>query len=148
MKLPPRPRIKVGFTRKLKLTVLDASFAICKLAPDVPIPSWASGGSFLSVTRTPEELSIVCEQDLVPETANSQRDWRCLQVAGPLNLSEAGILASLSFPLAEAGINIFTISTVNTDYILVPAQALKRTEAILSQQGHHVENDETRNTSV
>src|SRR5260370_32610873 len=120
--------------------VLDAGFAICKLPPDVPIPSWASAGSFLSVTRTSDELSVVCHQDEVPKTVECQRDWRCLRIAGPLNFSEVGILASLVTPLAEAGISVFVISTFNTDYILVPGHALKRAVAVLNEEGHIVEN--------
>lgn len=119
--------------------VLDASFAICKIPPDAPIPSWASGASFMTVTRTPDELSVVCHQDEIPRTVECQRDWRCLRIAGPVNFSEVGILASLVTPLAEAGISVFVISTFNTDYLLVPGQALKRTLAILNKMGHVIE---------
>jgi hypothetical protein len=120
-----------------KLTLLPDTFAICRLDANAAIPSWAAtGGTFFSITRTAEELSIVCQQSLVADGVQSERDWRCLQLAGPIPFSTVGVLASLVQPLADAGISVFAVSTFDTDYLLVKAVDLERTIKALEQKGH------------
>lgn len=114
---------------------MPGTFAICRLDSDAPIPEWAHIG-FFSITRTPDELSIVCKEEIVPEGVTGEKGWRCLQVMGPLDFALTGILASLAAPLAEAGISIFAISTYDTDYFLV--KELNRAIAVLSNSGHNV----------
>jgi hypothetical protein len=91
------------------------------------------------VTRTDEELSIVLPEDSVPMDWKAERGWRCLKVLGPLDLGLVGILASLTSPLAEAGIPIFALSTYDTDYLLVHDADLARATGALSLSGHIVE---------
>lgn len=122
----------------LTLSVIKGKMAICRLAPDAAFPQWASGGGFLSVTRTDDELSVVCPQTAVPEEIRADRGWRCLKVAGPLDLALTGVLASLTNPLAEARINIFAISTFDTDYLLVKEENLARAIGVLTESGHRV----------
>src|SRR5438270_11804407 len=98
----------------LRLFILKDPLAICKLPSNADIPPWASLGTFNSITRTHDELSIVCLQEAVPEEARSERGWRALQVDGPLAFSMVGVLASLLNPLAEAGISVFVLSTFDT----------------------------------
>src|SRR4051794_39459756 len=88
----------------LRLRVLDGLLAICKLPPDVPIPHWAVQGDLFSVTRTADELSIVCRQHYVPDDIQCEGDWRCLRVAGAMPFTIVGVLASLTAPLASAAI--------------------------------------------
>jgi hypothetical protein len=120
----------------LTLTVLPGTYAVCRLAPEDSLPGWATSGGFFSITRTSDELSVVCEQGGVPEGVTCEGDWRCLQVRGPLDFGLTGILASLAAPLAEAGISIFAISTYDTDYVMVKAADLERATAELSRSGH------------
>jgi hypothetical protein len=117
---------------------MPATFGICRLDKDAPIPEWAHIG-FSSITRTPDELSIVCKEEIVPERVICERGWHCLQVMGPLDFALTGILASLAAPLAEAGISIFAISTYDTDYFLV--KELNRAIAVLSDAGHNVRSE-------
>lgn len=123
---------------KLTLTLLPYELAICRLPRDAPLPGWTSKGGFLSVTRTDDELSIVCAEAGVPGEVNADRGWRCLKVAGPLDLALTGILASLANPLAEAKINIFAVSTFDTDYLLVKRENLDRAADVLTRSGHRV----------
>ncbi len=118
-----------------QLTLLPDTFAICRLNADAAIPAWATTGEFLSITRTSEELSIVCLQSLVPDGIRCERDWRCLQLAGPIPFSTVGVLASLVQPVAEAGISVFAISTFDTDYLLVKAANFKGAIDALRQHG-------------
>jgi hypothetical protein len=109
----------------------DTLFAVARLDPRAAIPGWAS--DFFAVTRTADELSIVCPQDAVPADATAERDFRILMVEGPLDFALTGVLASIATPLAEAGISIFAISTYETDYVMVrAAQFTAAVEALQS----------------
>ena len=122
----------------LNLSLLPNRYAICRLSSEAPIPDWAGPDDFLSITRTADELSIVCAEAGIPDGVKCDRGWRCLKVAGPLDLSLTGVLASLANPLAEARINIFAISTFDTDYLLVKAENLALAAEVLIQSGHRV----------
>ncbi len=120
----------------LTLSLLPARYAICRLEPEEAIPPWAGNVGFVSVTRTSEELSIACAEANVPEGVPSDRGWRCLKVEGPLDLSLTGVLASLAGPLAEARVNIFAISTYDTDYLLIKDDKVSRAIEVLRAAGH------------
>lgn len=112
--------------RRFTLDVLPGEFAVCRLAADAPVPAWATGGPFVSVTRTADELSVVCPAAGVPTGARHEPGWRCLRLAGPIPFTEVGVLAALLAPLATAGVGVFAVSTFDTDYILVKAADLGR----------------------
>jgi hypothetical protein len=95
-------------------------------------------GELLSITRTREELSIVCAQQAIPEGITAHGGFCCLKVQGPLDFTLVGILASLALPLAQAGISIFAISTYDTDYLLLPEASLERAVIVLAQSGHTI----------
>jgi hypothetical protein len=120
------------------LYVFDTLLAVCRLAPDAPVPVWAAGEPFSSVTRTADELSVVCPSAAVPATVPASRDWRALRVDGPLDLALVGVMAALAGPLAAAGVSIFPIATHDTDWILVPDAQLARACDALAQAGHEV----------
>jgi len=117
------------------LELLNTVFAIARLKPTDPVPGW---GELFSVTRTPDELSIVCDAALVPQEVQCQRGWRALKIEGPLDFSMVGVLASLATPLARAEIPIFVISTFDTDYILVRESNLDRAVEVLESEDHAV----------
>jgi len=122
----------------LTLSVLHARYAICRLDPKEEVPSWANDGEFLSVTRTPSELAIVCREDKVPPGINSAAGWRILRCEGPLDFRLTGIVASLAEPLADAAIAIFPIATHDTDYILIREPQLDTAILALTAYGHAV----------
>ena len=122
---------------RLRLELLDGSFAVCRLGAADPVPSWASG-TFSSVTRTPDELSIVCEAAAVPENVQAERGWRALRVAGPIAFETTGVAAALVSPLAAASISVFMIATFDTDYLLLQASRFDAALAILREAGHDV----------
>src|SRR5271166_4854419 len=103
----------------LSLVVLRGNFAISRLPGDSPVPAWATKSSFVSVTHTPDELSIVCPEQDVPVGVTAERRWRCLRVAGQLDLSMVGVLESMLQPLAAVAIPVFVVSTFLTDYVLI-----------------------------
>ncbi len=124
--------------QRLSLIVLHLELAICRLDREGIIPEWAAQGEFLSITRTPDELSIVCPAYVVPENQPCARGWRAWRVAGTLDLGAVGVLAALALPLAEAGVSIFAISTHDTDYLLVKEEDMERAGVALRKAGHQV----------
>ena len=124
---------------KLTLTVLPDQFAVCRLSPNDDIPIWSRNEEFYSITRSRNELSIVCLSKGVPENIRAECDWRALKVRGPLDFSLTGILAAVINPLSEAKIPIFAISTYDTDYILIREDSLSQVVAILSGVGHSID---------
>ena len=117
----------------MEVAVLEGTLAICRLGPSERIPSWALElrEGFVSITRTPDELSIVCPQEAVPPDAQTEEDWRALAVPGPIPFEATGVLSALATPLADAGIPIFAVSTYDTDYVLVRQHNLERALAAL-----------------
>ena len=130
-------------TRRLELTLLPESLAVSQLAATAPIPEWAMQGTFFSVTRTRNELSIVCEHSRVPASVRSQPGWSVFEVHGPFAFTETGVLSSLASPLAEAKLSLFTISTFDTDYLLVASDTLSTAVRALKRAGHKVHRSQT-----
>ncbi len=124
---------------KLKLSLLSGAFAVCRLKRDRAVPDWATAGDFFSVTRTRDELSIVCPESVVPEDVTCEKGWRCLKVRGTLDFALVGILASMVVPLAEAGISVFVVSTYDTDYLLLKERDLEKAARSLAEAGHTVD---------
>ena len=120
--------------KKLTLSILPEKLGICHLDKNSPIPSWAiEENKFSSISKTRDELSIVCPQDKIPGGVLVERDWRAFKVEGPLGFVLTGIVSSLSEPLAKAEISIFYISTYETDYLLVKEENLDRVAKILGR---------------
>lgn len=118
----------------IRMTTFDGRFAVCRLDGDAPLPSWPSG-AFVSITRTPDELSIVCEESSVPGDVRAERDWRALRVEGPIPFEVTGVAAGICAPLAAAGISVFLVATFDTDYLLVKAEAYGRAVEALRASG-------------
>jgi uncharacterized protein len=125
--------------RCFDLSVLPGSFTIVRLAADAPVPGWATRRGFFSVTRTGDELSVVCLANQVPAGFASETGWRALKVKGPFALSEIGVLAALAAPLAEVKVSLLAISTFDTDYLLVGERQLHAAVTALKGAGHRIE---------
>lgn len=133
----------------LTLSLLPERYAVCRLMAEDSVPAWApvsaaspgpGDSEFVAIARTAEELSIVCGESMVPESVRSDRGWRCLKVLGPIDLSLTGVLAAILAPLAEAQINIFAVSTFDTDYVFVKDERLAQAVAALIRAGHRIES--------
>ena len=103
----------------LTMKLLKEKYGVCRLNKNELIPEWAQNSDFFSITKTCDELSIVCSQNDIPNDIQCEKDWKILKIEGPLDFSLIGILASISTILAQKGISIFALSTYDTDYILV-----------------------------
>jgi hypothetical protein len=122
------------------MNVLEGTYSVCRLPPSDRIPSWALElhEGFVSITRTPDELSIVCADEAVPPDITVEEGWKAMAVPGPIPFSETGVLARLATPLAAAGISIFAISTYDTDYVLVKEPDLERALETLRSTGRRL----------
>lgn len=119
----------------LKITVLTDRFAVCSMDSNYPIPLWVlKSRDFYSITRTEEELSIVCFEASVPPDIRAEKGWKALKIEGSLDFNTSGILNSLLEPLAEADISVFAVSTFTTDYVLVKEEALPEAKKVLSEE--------------
>jgi hypothetical protein len=120
----------------VRLRTLPDSYAVVRLHPGSDLPEWVDKGPFRSVTRTDNEVSVVCRDHDVPEGESVDRGWTVLEVMGPLDFSLTGVIASLVAPLAEAEMPIFVISTFESDYVLVRSGDLARAADALEGAGH------------
>lgn len=129
-------------SKPLQYRLLPGDFAVCRLDPTAEEPAWARGPGFSSVTRTANELSIMCPAANVPAGVRMERGWRVLQVVGPFDFDAVGILVSFASPLARAGIPILAAATFDTDYVLVQQGALAKAHQVLLQAGHERVGDD------
>lgn len=119
----------------MKFTVVPGSLAVARLAPGDDASQWAAG-PFVSITRTAEETSIVCDESAVPAGVRADRGWRALRIEGPLPLNATGIAAEITSLLAAAGISVFLVATYDTDYVLVKSERLDAACEVLRAAGH------------
>ncbi|MHC4080747.1 MAG: ACT domain-containing protein [Planctomycetota bacterium] len=116
-------------TEKLALEWVPGAFAICRLPAAADVPDWAavgSGQSLVNITRTSSELSIVVPQEVVPEGVQAERGWVAMRVVGKLDMMTIGVLSRLTSALSEAEVPVFTISTYDTDVLLVKSPDVGR----------------------
>lgn len=120
-----------------RYSLLPGSYAIVRLTADAPVPPWAwLLHEFIAVTRTRDELSIVCPADVAPRDARAETGWSLLKIEGPFPFDAVGILASFTGPLASAGIPLFAISTFDTDYLLIKSDVIDAARDVLGAAGH------------
>lgn len=124
-----------GRPPRLDLEWVAGRYAICRLSPEERFPAWVAG-PFVTISRTPEELSVVSTFESVPEGVRREGPYRLLRIAGSLVLTLTGIFTSLADPLAAAGVPIFAVSTFDTDYLLIREPDGERASAALIGAGH------------
>lgn len=127
----------------LTLTLLPDVFTIHRLAPGAPAPPLPDGLTFSSVSRTPDELSLVAPSDVVVHSDRSEIGWRCFKIEGVLDFGMVGVVAGVSGALAGAGVSLFVVSTFNTDYLLVKQECVNDAIEALRELKHTVENAST-----
>jgi hypothetical protein len=107
----------------MRVRLLPSTYAVCRLDADAALPDWPRG-DFVSIARTTDELSIVCDQTCVPHDVKTERDWRCFALEGPIPFEVVGVAARITSALADAKVSVFFVSTYDTDYVLVRSSRL------------------------
>jgi len=126
--------------KRLNLKLLKDKYSVCRLNKDDEIPKWIFNEEFFSITKTEDELSIVCLQDKIKEDIKCERDWKILKIEGPLDFSLIGILSKISTLMANNNISIFAISTYDTDYILIKEESIDKAIEILENNNYNINN--------
>lgn len=129
---------KISMNNKLKISLLKERLSVCRLSADDYIPDWALNSKVFSITKTYDELSIVCDEELVPKDIKHEGNWRALKIEGPLDFSLVGILSRISSILAERSVSIFAVSTYDTDYILVKGNNINNAIQALEDNGYEI----------
>ncbi len=122
----------------LKLRIQPSLYAVCRLAASEAPPSWLGQEPWVSLTRSQDELSVICVEERVPPEVTAERGLRLIRFEGPFAFEATGVLASVAGPLAEAGIPVLAVSTYDTDYVLVKAERLPEAVRVLRRGGHDV----------
>ena len=122
----------------MRFRTLRGPYTICKLDAAAAIPDWAATGAFSSITRTSDELSIVCEEANIPPDTRVERGFSCLQLEGPFDFQAVGVLKSFLDPLAQSGVPIFALSTYDTDWILIQDKHWENALSVLIDAGHEM----------
>lgn len=123
----------------LTFVLRPESFCIYRLPPDRPVNLDRFGSvSWYSLTRTDDELSVIAPADVDLGPGDREPGWSCLQIGDILDFGTVGVLAGVSRILADANVSIFTVSTYNTDYILVRTSDVDTAIRALKAAGHVV----------
>jgi hypothetical protein len=125
--------------RQLRLQLLEGKYAISRLNRGAPVPHWVEGEGFVSISRSSDELSVLCREDRVPEDMQVDRNWICLRFAGPFELYETGIVLSAVQPLSEGGIGVFVVSSYDGAHLLIKNDDLLHAQMLLQNAGHAVD---------
>ena len=120
----------------MELKVINQNFSVCKLK-DLSLVDYSD--EFCFIGKTDEELSLVCNTNLVPvNVVECDNGWKAFRIQGILDFSLIGILSRISTLLAENKIGIFAVSTYNTDYILTKKENFNKAIEVLEQNGYEV----------
>lgn len=118
----------------MELTVLPQEFSMCCIGGLEEV-DWSSEFCFLA--KTDRGLSLVCPTSRVPAGAQERQDgWRAFRIEGVQDFAMIGVLAEISFLLAEQGINIYAMSTCWTDYIMTKEEQFEAALQALEEMGY------------
>jgi hypothetical protein len=124
--------------KKPGLRVCFKGLSVCRLPAGSALPMRCLEGEFFVLSKTPDELSIVCEEKLAPEGAQRENGFLAIKVDAVLDFSLVGIIADISSALATAGVSIFVVSTYDTDYIMIREINVKKAADALARAGYDV----------
>jgi hypothetical protein len=124
---------------KIKLKQLEGIYAIAQLSQMDTIPDWVDGEGFVNITRTDDELSLVCLENRIPAHVKVDSGWKCFKFLGPFPFDAAGVILTVIRPLSENGIGIFVVATFNGDVLLLKSEDVEIAKTLLLAAGHTLE---------
>lgn len=130
--------IKSIFMSNLTLRRLTETFTIHSLQRESSIPDAVFTAPIFFLAKTYDEISIVLPEHIEIDSEETEPGWQALEVVGPLDFSLTGIMSNISTVLANEKISIFTISTFDTDYILVKSNNVEAATDALIKHNYQV----------
>ena len=125
-------------SRQISLQRQEGAYSVARLDPGEPVPDWAEGAGFASITRTDDELSIICLDERIPSGAKAARGWVCYKFMGPFAFEAAGVILTVIRPLSENGIGVLVVSSFDGDIIFIRSSDTKAAEDLVQQAGHRL----------
>ncbi|MBL4768526.1 MAG: GNAT family N-acetyltransferase [Rhodobacteraceae bacterium] len=122
------------------LESLTGEYSVSRLPVDQPLPDWVNGPGLVNATYAPDEISIVCRADRVPEQTETSSGWSAIKVSTKFGFDEAGVVLSVVHPISTAGLGVFVVSTFYRDYLLVRTNELGKAKQLLLAAGHHFQS--------
>lgn len=124
----------------MRLVVNPQAVAVIRLPAGSAPPEWAIGGPLVSVTQTSTETSVVCPTSCLPDDLPGPVEGPlvAVHIDEALEFSQVGVLVSLLKPLADAGIPILTVSTFDTDWVLLSAPKVMAATSVWRAAGYDV----------
>ena len=119
------------------IQALPYDLTVCQVLSPAEINLYAD---FFFIARTDEEISLVCITSDVPNHTTRRDDgWRGFRVDGELDFAPVSILSNLTALLFDRSIDVFAVSTYNTDYILVKADQFEPAKEVMEQERYVVQ---------
>lgn len=122
-------------TLKLHLLHHTEPYALASLPPDAHVTWDRAGSAIFAVSHTSTETSVLCHDGVIPAGVRKEGPFHVFEVAGPLSFSTTGVLAGIFSPVAERGIPLLSMSTYETDWILIPVAQANEAERIWKRVG-------------
>ena len=120
----------------MEVLLIPGDFSICRLES---VSQVDFSDPYCFVSKTDEEISLVCGTDYVPPNTIRREDgWKAFRIQGVLDFSLIGVLSQISTLLADNKIGIFAISTYNTDYILTKKSQFDQALRALADNGYTI----------
>jgi uncharacterized protein len=128
------------------LVLSKHAVAVVRLPAGTPAPDWAVGKPLVSVTFTARETSVICPTASLPDELPGPVEGPLVAatVQGQLDFSQVGVLVSLLKPLADGGIPVLTVSTFDTDWVLVSSDRAAAAASVWRQAGFTVTEEGRR----
>ncbi|HOP63977.1 MAG TPA: ACT domain-containing protein [Spirochaetota bacterium] len=118
---------------RLPITILPGDYTILRLPSGSEIPEWVDRSRFYSITDTKSEYSVICSGEGLPEEYPHECSMKIFKIEKKMEFSETGIISSITAPLAEKGVPVFTLSTFDTDYFLIKMEHALRAVEVLKE---------------
>jgi uncharacterized protein len=135
----PRTSSPTATTATWRLRALIDPVSVLRRDPGDSVPAWVwKSGELVSVTRTADELSIICSTETIGAEAGAVGPYIAHLVDDVLDFSLSGVLSELLEPLTDEGISSLVLSTHDTDWILVPADRADDAAEAWRRRGHTV----------
>ncbi|MEF9990708.1 MAG: ACT domain-containing protein [Romboutsia sp.] len=122
----------------MQLKLFKGDYVVYNLENNLNSPIFVDTKSFYYITKIEEELSLICLDEDIPKEVDGDEEWKLLKILEPLNLYLVGFLSKIEKVLKDLSINIFEISTLDSDYIMVKNKDLEYVCKTLRSRGYEI----------